>query len=268
MKRIVRVVLTGGPCSGKTSSLKYLKEYYIERGWAVFTVPESATILFESGISDRDGTMTTPEFQENVAKMQKMHEEFYFKEAEALRADKVLILHDRGIIDGGAYMPLKDFYPMIEKVYGESIYNVVSRYDIIIHLVTTAIGAPDFYSYNNPMRKETPEQAAEKDQKTENAWSIFDNFVKIDNSTNFSKKLIKISDIINSEINKTEKTYPEKGDAASLPLYAMEKKVKIEDAKVKLTEMYKEGKIEKDTYEELFGYLTIVSDPTTLPIKE
>ena len=38
------------------------------------------------------------------------------------------------------------------------------RYDAIVHLVTAAIEAPDFYGYGNEARYETVEEAAAKDK--------------------------------------------------------------------------------------------------------
>lgn len=45
------------------------------------------------------------------------------------------------------------------------------RYDAVIHLVTAAKGAPDFYTVdNNATRTETPEQAIQVDDATRRAW--------------------------------------------------------------------------------------------------
>ena len=49
-KRIHRVVLTGGPCAGKTTSINKIKNFFENIGWKVFCVPETATILLSSGI--------------------------------------------------------------------------------------------------------------------------------------------------------------------------------------------------------------------------
>lgn len=49
-KRIHRVVLTGGPCAGKTTSINKIKNFFENIGWKVFCVPETATILLSTGI--------------------------------------------------------------------------------------------------------------------------------------------------------------------------------------------------------------------------
>lgn len=46
---IVRICFTGGPCAGKTSALSYVAERLRETDYAVFCVPEAASLLFQSG---------------------------------------------------------------------------------------------------------------------------------------------------------------------------------------------------------------------------
>lgn len=50
-KKIVTVVLTGGPCGGKTSSLQRLKDIFTNIGWNVYVVPEIPTIFILGGAS-------------------------------------------------------------------------------------------------------------------------------------------------------------------------------------------------------------------------
>ena len=46
-----------------------------------------------------------------------------------------------------------------------------NRYDAILHMVTAADGAPEFYaSLNNEARYESPEEAIEKDKKLREAY--------------------------------------------------------------------------------------------------
>jgi predicted ATPase len=44
---VYKVVLTGGPCAGKTTSLSRLRIFFEGLGWKVYTVPEIPTLLFE-----------------------------------------------------------------------------------------------------------------------------------------------------------------------------------------------------------------------------
>ena len=49
-KIVAKVVLTGGPCAGKTSALSKIESYFTERGYKVLIVGESATEIIKSGI--------------------------------------------------------------------------------------------------------------------------------------------------------------------------------------------------------------------------
>lgn len=42
---IYKVVLTGGPCAGKTTTMARLRTFFENLGWKVYSVPEAATIL-------------------------------------------------------------------------------------------------------------------------------------------------------------------------------------------------------------------------------
>jgi hypothetical protein len=49
-KLIYKVVLTGGPCGGKTTGQDRLASFFETLGWKVFRVPETATILINGGV--------------------------------------------------------------------------------------------------------------------------------------------------------------------------------------------------------------------------
>jgi len=58
--RVLRLVLTGGPCGGKTTALPTIAAALRERGLPTVIVGETATGLVESGI-DRIAMIGTPE---------------------------------------------------------------------------------------------------------------------------------------------------------------------------------------------------------------
>ena len=47
-----RLVLTGGPCGGKTTAQNRLATFFESLGWRVFRVPECATILLNGGVPE------------------------------------------------------------------------------------------------------------------------------------------------------------------------------------------------------------------------
>ena len=50
MKDIKKIVLTGGPCAGKTTALVKVIEHFSSRGYKVFTIPEVPTIFLQAGM--------------------------------------------------------------------------------------------------------------------------------------------------------------------------------------------------------------------------
>ena len=50
-KQINKIVITGGPCAGKSTALAWIQAEYTKKGYAVIFVPESATELIMGGIS-------------------------------------------------------------------------------------------------------------------------------------------------------------------------------------------------------------------------
>ena len=49
--KISKIVLTGGPCAGKTTALTWINNYFSQRGYTVLTVPETATELITNGVA-------------------------------------------------------------------------------------------------------------------------------------------------------------------------------------------------------------------------
>ena len=46
---IFKIVLTGGPCAGKTTAITTLADKLRENGFVVYIVPEAASMIFQSG---------------------------------------------------------------------------------------------------------------------------------------------------------------------------------------------------------------------------
>jgi hypothetical protein len=107
--------------------------------------------------------------------------------------EHALVLCDRGVMDGSAYVSQDLWQALLD----ENGYNVVHlrdrRYDAVVHMVTAASGAEEFYSgATNEARYEGMAQAREIDDLIQNAWTGHPNFTIIDNSyASFDAKLLK-----------------------------------------------------------------------------
>lgn len=189
---ISKIVITGGPCAGKTTVLSQLTQVFTERGYKVLVVPESATELIPNGIVPGMLGMSMEEFQRVILCKQINKEELYDTIALNLEKDygKVLVLCDRGLMDGQAYVSREDF----DKALGEfflSRSDAFSRYDGVIHLVTAAKAqsAGLYTTENNAARRETAEEAIEVDDKTLAAWVGCPHLRAIQPQDSFEEKL-------------------------------------------------------------------------------
>ena len=204
MKKL-KVVLTGGPCGGKTTAIQTIEEEFLEKGYQVLIVPEAATILISSGIKPfGDNKISMVEFQKYVMDLQEFLEEVAERAAE--RSDKdVIIVCDRGLMDDKAYVSEKEFVELLNE-RGTFQFELMNRYDLVLHLKSAACGKEEFYTLdNNAARTESPAEAREKDKKTLNAWLGHDSLKVIGNDVDFKTK---INNCVKEIYNVLEKAYP------------------------------------------------------------
>ena len=188
-KDIKKIVITGGPCAGKSTAMAWIQAEYTKKGYTVIFVPESATELRLAGISNVS-LNSNLEFQTILLKDQ-LGKEKLFEEA-ALKipgSNKILIVCDRGVMDGKAYINTKEYEQML-KYLGLNEVELRDNYDAVFHLVTTAIGAKQYYSLeNNKARYESIDEAIISDKRTLEAWTGHPHLRVIDNSTDFEGKM-------------------------------------------------------------------------------
>lgn len=193
-KRIHRIVLTGGPCAGKTTSIQRIRSFFENIGWKAFCVPETATLLLGSGIQFYELGNYTIDFQENLLKTLLQIEDtindaarFYHRE----KKQNCIIIYDRGAMDPVAYLNEDDWLKLKQR---NSTWNEVdlrdNRYDQIIHMVTAAQGAEQYYLLeNNQTRTEGIQLARDCDEKCARSWTGHPYFDVIENHTDFEVKL-------------------------------------------------------------------------------
>lgn len=89
--------------------------------------------------------------------------------------------------DSAAYCDEDEFQDILDS-YNWSKDKLYSRYDLILHLETTAFDTPFYSTTNNNARTESCEEAREQDRKTQVAWAPHDNVVVIRNRSCTVKK--------------------------------------------------------------------------------
>lgn len=91
----LRIVLTGGPCAGKTSALLFAEKFFVGQNVNVIKIPETATLLFDCGIKLPESDIAHRYFQMKMLELQVLLEDTAF----ATSPDNSVILCDRGIMD-------------------------------------------------------------------------------------------------------------------------------------------------------------------------
>lgn len=185
---ISKIVITGGPCAGKTTAMNWIQNHFTKLGYTVLFVPETATELITGGVAPWT-CGSNLEFQKCQMKLQLEKEKIFAQGAASMPAEKVLIVCDRGTLDNKAYMTDLDFSCVLEAL-GSNEVELRDNYDAVFHLVTAAKGAEQYYTTaNNTARTETVEQAAALDDKLIAAWTGHPHLRVIDNATDFEDKL-------------------------------------------------------------------------------
>ena len=188
---ITKIVITGGPCAGKTTAMSWIQSNFTKLGYTVLFVPETATELITGGVAPWT-CGTNADYQKCQMMLQLEKERIFEQGASTMPAQKVLIVCDRGTMDNKAYMSALDFSHVVSSL-GCNEVALRDRYDAVFHLVTAAKGAEQFYTTaNNAARTETAAQAAELDDKLIAAWTGHPHLRIIDNAAGFEDKLKKL----------------------------------------------------------------------------
>ena len=184
---ITKIVITGGPCAGKTTAMTHIQKEFERRGYRVLFVPETASELIGGGVAPWT-CGSNLDYQKCQVRLQKEKEAIFEQAALTMDAGKVLIVCDRGVIDNKAYMTQEEFGAVMR---GLDTNEVAERdqYDAVFHLVTAAKGAEENYNLDNPARTETPEEAVALDDRLIASWTGHPHLRVIDNSTGFDEKL-------------------------------------------------------------------------------
>ncbi|XP_054008953.1 TRPL translocation defect protein 14 isoform X2 [Hylaeus anthracinus] len=234
-KRLYKIVLTGGPCGGKTTGQMRLCTFFENMGWKVFRVPETATVLLSGGIKFSDlnaeeakGSGSRPsirrssrrfrngsdtgearwpdilevdsseafKFQENLLRTMIQIENTFFQLGES-GSRNCLIICDRGAMDASAFISKDKWELMMASNGWNNVELRDNRYNQIIHMVSAANGAEDFYSTeDHACRSEGVEVARELDYKAAAAWVGHPYFDVIDNRQDFETKICRMIECV------------------------------------------------------------------------
>ncbi len=190
-----KIVLTGGPCSGKSTVQRALREEFHDQ---LILVPEVATLLLEGGFPVPGKHLPWSQewqdaFQAAVLPLQHSLEEMYVLVAK--NQGGKLIICDRGMLDGAAYIPggVQEFC----RRFGVDTAEVMAHYEAIIHLESLATADPEKYGRDgNDSRFEPLEKAQQVEYGTREAWAGHPRHLIINGRRGFEGKVAEVLGII------------------------------------------------------------------------
>ena len=217
--QIHKIVLTGGPCAGKTKVLNGVRKNLEEDGYYVITVPETAESLIGGNIRPYKDILV--KFQEQILDIQKRKEDNAIKYAEELseiiekneiidddlknfsKSKGIIILFDRGLLDNRAYLSHKEYNELIKRKKINEL-NRLENYDMVINLISMANLKKDAYQ-NSKVRFENPDDAEKLDINTSGAWLIYDDLITVKPKDTMEEKIDCVYQLINNYIKNNVK---------------------------------------------------------------
>lgn len=194
---VKRIVLTGGPGTGKTTVIDKIKTIYEPQGYRVIVIDETATYFILKGIRPfGENAIDLVDFQELVMRMQLAKEEIFDRAATMMGDNaKVLIVYDRGVLDNCAYISPEQFEEVMTRLnHVKSFSELMNQYDAVIDLV----GRKDFYTTeNNEARSEDADYALELGATTLKGWLGHNKIKIVLPKDTMDEKLNEVLNIIN-----------------------------------------------------------------------
>lgn len=186
-RRVRRIVLTGGPGSGKSTAAAFLAREFVDELWVL---PESATLLYRGGLPRARGDLGQQVAQRAIYTVQRSLEE-----ATALQHPDRVQLCDRATVDGAAYWPggADSFF----RAMGTTRHVELARYDAVVFMHTAAF-MPAGYERDLDVRTEDREEAVELDRRMFELYGDHPRLVEIESSASFLDKLTRVRNAIDS----------------------------------------------------------------------
>ncbi|GMR34251.1 hypothetical protein PMAYCL1PPCAC_04446 [Pristionchus mayeri] len=181
-KKVIKVVFTGGPCAGKSTSIERAKDLIDKNygeAWNCYTVAEAATVMYSTGRVSRAELIgpRLKRWQRDIVECVLTFEKVFDNIASREPTRHTIILCDRGALDPKVFTP-QYMWPQILGEMETSEKELMARYDLVLVLHT----APDvnYTTENNRLRREDPIQARKIDMRYAEVWQEHHRVIEIE----------------------------------------------------------------------------------------
>ena len=208
-KKIKRIVVTGGPCAGKTKIIPIIKKHLQRQGFAVYVLSEVPTMFGNMGFKLGQNNMAqTIQYQMIRVQIELENNVNYLARLDS--NERVCIIYDRGLLDYKVYSTVQTWKNALSSKGLDA--NMMTKhflykmYDHVLFLNSLACYSEyqyDLCRSGNQARFENADMAVTNNEKTKQMWQEHPNFMFFDNSETFELKVSKILKTID-EINKKE----------------------------------------------------------------
>src|SRR5215469_9071765 len=190
---VPKVVLTGGPCAGKTSCQRAIREQF---GEYVITAPEAATLVLGSGFPPPGherihcpGDEWVQSFQGAILSIQQAVEASFERLAQNCRVR--LLVCDRGVLDGAAYWP--GGREAFLRHFGHTLEDCFARYQSVLHLQSLAESHPHLYGpAGNIIRYEDGTDALRVERAVRAAWEGHPGLIVVSGEMELQDKIARV----------------------------------------------------------------------------
>lgn len=202
------VVLTGGPCSGKSSALALLRDRLSSRGFQVLTVPENATHF----LTNSDGFQPEWAGTFSQVRMQRLFLDYQIAQEEAFKAfaelhptKPAVLLLDCCTLNSKVYLSEAQWQQVL-KMPGKPALTeeeLFARYDLVVHMVSCA--TEGHYEFgpgsNNPGRYSTREQAQDADRRSLEVFGVHPQLRVVPHFEEFDEKIGKVAEFVKDALH-------------------------------------------------------------------
>lgn len=193
----IEIALTGGPASGKTTTLAVLQQQLSEWGYRPLIAPETATMVFVGAVPDVEHLANHDkeryiQVEEEILLLQMALRERMRALARLFSDERCVIIYDRAEIDVASYVPRDRYDQMLQRA-GTTHEQLLASYDSVIHLSSVALADDAEYAkWTNPGRREDREAAIEADARTLAAWMGHEHLHIVDPAGSFEHKQMRV----------------------------------------------------------------------------